>query len=64
MWIIGELAIFYAGGVNVPLSVKLEESSDLTFPIDSCRRCYDNGLRKTDCQKSGLSEINFRYLGM
>ena len=33
MWIIGELAIFYAGGVNVPLSVKLEESSDLTFRL-------------------------------
>lgn len=33
MWIIGELAIFYAGGINVPLSVKLEESSDLTFRL-------------------------------
>lgn len=33
MWIIGELGIFYAGGVNVPLSVKLEESSDLLFRL-------------------------------
>lgn len=33
LWIIGELAIFYAGGINVPLSVKLEESSDLTFRL-------------------------------
>ena len=33
MWIIGELAIFYAGGTNVPLSVKLEESSDLSFRL-------------------------------
>ncbi len=33
MWIIGELAIFYAGGINVPLSVKLEESSDLSFRL-------------------------------
>lgn len=32
-WIIGELALFYAGAVNVPLSIKLEESNDLTFRI-------------------------------
>ncbi|HCT93934.1 MAG: long-chain fatty acid--CoA ligase [Bacteroidetes bacterium GWE2_39_28] len=30
-WIIGELGIFYAGGINVPVSIKLEESSDLLF---------------------------------
>ena len=33
LWIIAELGIFYAGGVNVPLSVKLEESSDLLFRL-------------------------------
>lgn len=33
LWIIGELAIFYAGGVNVPLSIKLEESNDLLFRL-------------------------------
>lgn len=33
-WIIGELAILHAGGVNVPLSVKLNESNDLIFRID------------------------------
>ena len=32
-WIIGELALFYAGAVNVPLSVKLEESNDLLFRL-------------------------------
>ena len=32
-WILGELAIFYAGAVNVPLSIKLEESSDLMFRL-------------------------------
>lgn len=32
-WIIGELALFYAGGVNVPLSVKLDQSSDLLFRL-------------------------------
>ncbi|MCP9611870.1 AMP-dependent synthetase/ligase [Coprobacter tertius] len=33
MWIIGELAMFYAGAVNVPLSVKLEENNDLLFRL-------------------------------
>ena len=32
-WIIGELAMFYAGACNVPLSVKLEESNDLLFRL-------------------------------
>ncbi|MDR2970151.1 MAG: AMP-binding protein [Tannerellaceae bacterium] len=32
-WIIGELAMFYAGAVNVPLSVKLEEANDLLFRL-------------------------------
>lgn len=34
LWIIGELGILYAGGVNVPLSIKLEESNDLLFRIN------------------------------
>ena len=34
MWVIGELAMFYAGAVNVPLSIKLEESNDLYFRLD------------------------------
>jgi long-chain acyl-CoA synthetase len=33
-WIIGEMAIFYAGGVNVPISVKLVESRDLLFRLN------------------------------
>ncbi len=33
LWITGELGILYAGGVNVPLSIKLEESNDLKFRI-------------------------------
>ncbi len=32
-WVIGELAMFYAGAINVPLSIKLEESSDLLFRL-------------------------------
>ena len=30
-WILGELGIFYAGGINVPVSIKIEEKSDLLF---------------------------------
>lgn len=32
-WIIGELAILHLGAVNVPLSIKLEESNDLLFRL-------------------------------
>ncbi len=32
-WILSELGIFYAGGVSVPLSVKLEESGDVLFRL-------------------------------
>lgn len=34
LWILSELGILYAGGVNVPLSAKLEESNDLLFRIN------------------------------
>ena len=33
LWVTGELGILYAGAVNVPLSIKLEEASDLLFRI-------------------------------
>ena len=33
LWVTGELGILYAGGVNVPLSIKLGEKSDLIFRI-------------------------------
>ena len=32
-WIISELSILHAGAVNVPLSIKLEESNDLIFRL-------------------------------
>ena len=34
MWVIGELSMFYAGAINVPLSIKLEESNDLMFRLE------------------------------
>ncbi len=33
-WILSELGIFYAGGISVPLSVKLEEESDIFFRLN------------------------------
>ncbi len=33
-WVISELGILYAGAVNVPLSVKLQDSTDLKFRIN------------------------------
>lgn len=32
-WIVSELGMLHTGAVNVPLSIKLEESNDLTFRI-------------------------------
>lgn len=32
-WVTGELGILYAGAVNVPLSIKLEEANDLVFRV-------------------------------
>jgi len=34
LWVLGELGILYAGAVNVPLSIKLEESGDLLFRLE------------------------------
>lgn len=39
-WIIGELGILYTGAVNVPLSVKLEESNDLLFRLKHSESKY------------------------
>ena len=33
-WIISELGILYAGGINVPLSVKLDSSNELKFRLE------------------------------
>jgi long-chain acyl-CoA synthetase len=40
LWIMSELAIFYAGAINVPLSVKLEESNDLLFRLQHAEVHY------------------------
>lgn len=40
LWVIGELAMFYAGATNVPLSIKLEESNDLLFRLEHAQVKY------------------------
>ncbi len=39
-WIIGELALLFAGATNVPLSIKLDQSSDLLFRIQHSESKY------------------------
>jgi long-chain acyl-CoA synthetase len=44
-WVIAELGILYAGAIDVPLSVKLEERSDLKFRLahSGCRMVVVSG---------------------
>ena len=60
-WIIGELAMFYAGAVNVPLSVKLEEKNDLMFRLQHSDSKYimvsASQLPKIRAIKNELPEI-------
>ena len=46
-WVVAELAILYAGGVNVPLSVKIEELAELKFRLShaGCRMAIVSGLQ-------------------
>ena len=41
-WIIGELGVLHTGAVNVPLSIKLEESNDLIFRINYFCNSFNN----------------------
>lgn len=62
-WIIGELAMFYAGAVNVPLSIKLEEKSDLLFRLQHSQTTYimvsANQLPKIRAIKEDLTDIKY-----
>lgn len=51
-WLIAELGILYAGGVDVPLSIKLEESNDLLF------RIQHSDSRFIVCSKQQLPKIH------
>ncbi|MBO5698637.1 MAG: AMP-binding protein [Bacteroidaceae bacterium] len=60
-WVIGELAMFYAGAINVPLSIKLEESSDLLFRLQHGDVKYvmvsGTQLKKIRAIKQQLTEV-------
>jgi long-chain acyl-CoA synthetase len=60
-WIISELGILYTGAVNVPLSVKLEESNDLIFRLKHSETKYiivsGNQLKKIRAIISSLPLI-------
>ena len=61
LWIVSELALFYAGGVTVPLSIKLEEANDLLFRLvhGECRYIIVSGtqLHKIRRIRASLSEV-------
>ena len=46
-WVVAELGMLYAGAVNVPLSVKIEEQSELRFRLDhsGCRIALVSGMQ-------------------
>ncbi len=60
-WIVAELGIMYAGAVNVPLSVKLNEHSEIRFRLEhsGCRMAIVSGrqLRKIRDVESDLPEL-------
>ena len=60
-WIIGELGILHTGAINVPLSIKLEESNDLIFRITHSEAKYilvsGGQLKKTRAIAGALSSI-------
>jgi long-chain acyl-CoA synthetase len=60
-WIIGELGILHTGAINVPLSIKLEESNDLIFRLIHSEAKYvlvsGGQLKKIRAIASSLPEI-------
>ncbi len=60
-WVISELGILYAGGVNVPLSIKLQDGTDLKFRINHSRSRFvivsSSQARKLDTIKGELPAV-------
>ncbi|MFI3323109.1 MAG: AMP-binding protein [Rikenellaceae bacterium] len=60
-WIIGELAIFYAGATNVPLTAKMDNVSDLLFRINHSDSSYiltsQAQIQKVRSMKAELTNI-------
>ncbi len=66
-WVISELGILYAGGINVPLSIKLQDSTDLKFRINHSQSRFviisGSQSRKLEGIKSELKTVEkFIYL--
>ena len=62
LWIISELAMLHIGAVNVPLSIKLEESNDLQFRLEHSETsliiCSANQLSKIRLIKDKLPLVS------
>jgi long-chain acyl-CoA synthetase len=60
-WVIAELGIFYAGAVNVPLSIKLAEPSEIRFRLEHSGARYvivsKNQARKVTSIKGELASL-------
>lgn len=60
-WVVSELGILYAGGINVPLSIKIEEPSEIKFRLahSGCRMVIVSGnqARKLDTIKRDLPDL-------
>jgi long-chain acyl-CoA synthetase len=60
-WVISELGVLFAGAINVPLSVKIDELSDLKFRLahSGCRDVIVSGgqVHKVRAVKNDLPEL-------
>jgi long-chain acyl-CoA synthetase len=60
-WVVSELGILYTGAINVPLSVKIDELSDLKFRLahSGCRAVIVSGgqIHKVRAIKNDLPEL-------
>jgi long-chain acyl-CoA synthetase len=60
-WVVSELGILFTGGINVPLSVKIDELSDLKFRLahSGCRAVVISGtqVQKVRAIKNDLPEL-------
>ncbi len=54
-WVISEFGIFYTRGISVPLSIKLQEDSDLAFRIihSGCRMAVVSGTQAPKLRRIG-----------
>jgi len=65
-WLVAELAIFYVGAVSVPLSVKINQASDLLFRLNhsGCKSIFisSDELPKIRGIKKNLGEVESYFV--